>query len=82
VGRSISRWIWMPSPGPMWLIWLKFDGADIILDRRSGFLHMARDKIIFMARTGSLTYYCTYHLVSKFRTFFLGKRITSKILNI
>ena len=38
VGRSISRCICIPSPGPMWLIWLKLEGADIILDRRSGFL--------------------------------------------
>ena len=38
VGRSISRWIWMPSPGPMWVMWLKLEGALIILERRSGFL--------------------------------------------
>ena len=38
VGRSIRRWIWMPSPGPMWEMWLKLEGADISLERRSGFL--------------------------------------------
>ena len=38
VGRSISRWIWIPSPGPMCVMWLKLEGALIILDRRSGFL--------------------------------------------
>ena len=38
VGRSISLWIWMPSPGPMWLMWLKLLGAEISFDRRSGFL--------------------------------------------
>lgn len=32
VGKSSSRWFWMPSPGPMWLMWLKFVGADISLD--------------------------------------------------
>ena len=38
VGRSIRRWIWMPSPGPMCDMWLKLDGAEIIFERRSGFL--------------------------------------------
>lgn len=34
-GKSRSRCIWIPSPGPIWLMWLKFDGAEIIFDRRS-----------------------------------------------
>ena len=38
VGKSINLWIWMPSPGPICEIWLKFEGAEIILERRSGFL--------------------------------------------
>ena len=38
VGKSISLWIWIPSPGPMWLIWLKLEGAEIIFERRSAFL--------------------------------------------
>lgn len=38
VGRSMSLWICIPSPGPMWLMWLKFEGALIILDLLSGFL--------------------------------------------
>ena len=38
VGRSISRWIWIPSPGPMWVMWLKLEGALIILDLLSGLL--------------------------------------------
>ena len=38
VGRSMSRWIWMPSPGPMCEMWLKLDGAEISLERRSGLL--------------------------------------------
>ncbi len=38
VGRSISRWIWMPSPGPMCEMWLKFEGAEMSFERRSGFL--------------------------------------------
>lgn len=37
-GKSRSLCIWMPSPGPIWLMWLKFDGAEIIFDRRSLFL--------------------------------------------
>lgn len=36
VGRSIRRWIWMPSPGPMWEMWLKLDGAEMSFERRSG----------------------------------------------
>ena len=44
VGKSINLWIWIPSPGPMWEMWLKFDGAEIILERRSGFLKW-EDKI-------------------------------------
>lgn len=39
VGKSINRWIWMPSPGPIWEMWLKLEGAEIILERRSGFLN-------------------------------------------
>lgn len=38
VGKSMSLWIWMPSPGPMWEMWLKLDGAEIIFDLRSWFL--------------------------------------------
>ena len=38
VGKSMSLWIWIPSPGPIWEIWLKLEGAEIILERRSGFL--------------------------------------------
>ena len=38
VGKSMSLWIWIPSPGPICEIWLKLEGAEIILERRSGFL--------------------------------------------
>ena len=38
-GKSRSRCIWIPSPGPMWLMWLKLDGAEIIFERRSLFLY-------------------------------------------
>lgn len=30
--RSINLCLWIPSPGPIWLMWLKFVGADINLD--------------------------------------------------
>lgn len=35
VGRSISLCFWIPSPGPICEIWLKFVGAEIIFDLRS-----------------------------------------------
>ena len=42
VGRSMRRWIWMPSPGPMCEMWLKLDGAEISFERRSGLLQILR----------------------------------------
>ena len=44
VGKSISRWIWMPSPGPMCEMWLKLEGADISFERRSGLLQSELDR--------------------------------------
>lgn len=45
-GKSSSRCICIPSPGPIWLMWLKLDGAEIILERRSLFLYILRKKQI------------------------------------
>ena len=42
VGKSISLWIWIPSPGPMCEMWLKLEGAEINLERRSWFLQKIR----------------------------------------
>ena len=50
VGKSMSLWIWIPSPGPICEIWLKLEGAEIILERRSGFLKRIF-KIIFFSLT-------------------------------
>lgn len=33
--KSINCWNSIPSPGPIWVIWLKSDGPDIITDFRS-----------------------------------------------
>merc|ERR1719346_691191 len=46
VGRSISRWIWIPSPGPMWVMWLKLEGALIILDLLSGLRERVLDMFV------------------------------------
>ena len=78
-GKSSSRCICIPSPGPIWLMWLKLDGAEIILERRSLFLYILRKNKLIKSEDFSRKILKWRTLVLKFDCF-PGRRIASESL--